>query len=80
MKVKELKNKYSDYTIELYGRPLKNEMIPYSYLPFGNLDNYEVKDVEIIEKEHLLYTYNFNNVRKINKVKGYVRAYIRKEV
>lgn len=77
MLVKELKEKYKDYEIELYGKSLKARTTPFSYLPIGNLDNWFVKETEIIEKEHDIFTFdNTFNFKKKEIIKGYVRAYI----
>lgn len=77
MLVKELYKKYKDYTILLYGKDLKHETTPFSYLPICNLDNWFVKEMEIIEEEHESFTFdNTFNFKKKEIIKGYVSAYI----
>jgi hypothetical protein len=79
MKVKEFMEKYKDYSIELVGRPLSQNAIPYTFLPRDKeLDECEVVEYETKEKEFVQHCYNLESQtwRKENK-KGYVRAYIK---
>lgn len=78
MKVKELRKKYKDYTIELYGKPLDREMIPYSYLPICNLENYNVIEIKVINKKHKEISFNLKTKsQKTKELKGFVQAYIK---
>lgn len=79
MKVKEFLEKYKDYSIEMFGRPLDQKTIPYTFLPKDKkLEECEVIDFDVKEKKFVQHCYNLKNQtwRKENK-KGYVRAYIK---
>ena len=77
---KELKKKYKDYDVEAFGRPLEEPTIPFTLLPKDKpLDDCEVVDFRVIEKEHTNYGVSFKTMKPIkpeNK-KGYVYVYVR---
>lgn len=80
MKVKELLKKYKDYTIEMQGKPLKEMVIPYTFLPKDKkLEECEVVDMEVVENEHKVVGVSFKDLKttKTEYKKGYVRAYIK---
>lgn len=79
MKVKELWKKYKDYSFELYGRPLDQRTIPYTFLPTDKeLGECEVVDCEVQEKEHEQYHFGMDGKYKTTEhLKGYVRAYVK---
>lgn len=80
MKVKQFFKKYKEYSIELQGKPLDQMVIPYTFLPKDKLLNEcEVVDYTIEEKEHEEHTISFSNLKcKSTKIKkGYIRAYIK---
>ena len=80
MKVKELYKKYNGYSIELYGRPLEQKTIPFTFLPLDRkeLMNMEVIELEVEEKEHEQHRFDLNGKYRLTEiVKGYVRAYIK---
>lgn len=80
MKVKEFLKKYKDYSIELQGKPLDQRVIPYTFLPKDKpLNECEVVDYTIEEKEHEEHAFNFSNLKyKSTEIKkGYIRAYVR---
>ena len=80
MKVKELKRKYKGYDIVLFGRPLSQPTIPFTLLPKNKtIDEMEVVEVKVIEKEFTQYGVSFNNLKPIKpKVfKGIVNAYVK---
>lgn len=80
MKVKEFLKKYKDYSIELFGRPLDQKTIPYTFLPKDkDLEECDVVDFEITEKEHIQYGVSFKTMKPIKPktIKGYARAYVK---
>ncbi len=77
MKVKELKEKYKNYTIELYGKPLSIQTIPFTHLPKGNLDDFTVVDFKIIQHEHEEKTFKFDKSIKTKKLNGFIEAYVK---
>ena len=83
MKVKELYKKYKDYSIELFGKPLEKQTIPFSFLPYGRkeLMNMEVVDIKIVEKPFDNYRFGFYNLeyKGTEHYKGTVMAYCIKE-
>ena len=80
MKYKELKKEYRNYSIEVYGRPLATPTIPFTMLPKDKpLDECEVVDYKIIEKEFIQTGVSFKTMKPIKpkKMKGYVRVYVK---
>lgn len=80
MTFKDLKKKYKDYSIELFGRPLDQKTIPYTFLPKDKpLEECEIVDMIVAEKEHIEYGVSFRTMKPIKpkKLKGYVRAYVK---
>lgn len=80
MKVKEFLKKYKDYSIELQGRPLDQMVIPYTFLPKDKpLNECEVVDYMIEEKEHEEHRFSFSNLKhkSTETKKGYIRAYVK---
>ena len=79
MKVKELYKKYKDYSIELFGRPLEQPTIPFTFLPDDKKerDNMEIAQIEIIEKEFKAPRYSFYDFKYkgTDYYKGVVKAY-----
>lgn len=77
---KELKKKYKDYSVEAFGRPLEEPTIPFTLLPKDKpLDDCEVVDYKVIEKEFTQYGVSFKTMKPIKpkKMKGYVYVYVR---
>lgn len=79
MTVKDLYNKYKDYTIMLFGKPLNVETAPFSNLPKDkNMYDCDVIDYKIINDEHGVTDYNIiNNTMVVKNRKGYIYAYIK---
>ena len=80
MKVKEFLKKYKEYSIELQGKPLDQMVIPYTHLPKDKpLNECEVVDYTIEEKEHEEHRFSFNDLKhKSTEIKkGYIRAYVK---
>lgn len=79
MKVKELWKEYNGYSFELFGKSLKQPTIPYTFLPRDKqLGECEVVEFEVDEKEHEQHSFNLaGEYQRTEKVKGYVRAYIK---
>lgn len=80
MKVKDFLKKHKDYSIELQGKPLDQMVIPYTHLPKDKLlDECEVVDYTIEEKEHEEHRFSFNDLKhKSTEIKkGYIRAYVK---
>ena len=79
MKVKDLYKKYKDYNIQLFGKPLDRETIPFSFLPFDRkeLMNMEVMDIKVEEKPFDSPRFGFPDLKfKGNDhYKGHVLAY-----
>ena len=83
MNVKELYNKYKNYDIMLFGKPLNKQTTPFSCLPTNikQLNSYIVKDIKI--ENESIETWNFNMDMKFigkQKYKGTIYAYVVKEV
>lgn len=77
---KDFRKKYKDYSIEAFGRPLDKPTIPFTLLPKDKpLDDCEVVDYKVIEKEHIVYGVSFKTMKPIKpkKMKGHVRVYVR---
>ena len=84
MKLKDLYKKYDpQYYICVFGKPLKQETIPFSHLPYDRkeLMNMEVIEMEIEEKEYTECGINFATMKptKPIKRKGNIYVYVRKE-
>ena len=79
MKVKDLYKKYNGYSFELFGRPLEQRTIPFTFLPKDKeLKECEVVDYIVEEKEFEQHCFNMaGEYKRTEKMKGYVRAYIR---
>lgn len=80
MKVKEFLKKYKDYSIELQGKPLDQMVTPYTFLPKDKpLNECEVIDYMIEEKEHEEHRFDFSNLKhkSTETKKGYIRAYVK---
>ena len=80
MKVKEFLEKYKDYSIKLQGKPLDQMVIPYTFLPKDKpLNECEVIDYVIEEKEHEEHIFSFSNLKhkSTETKKGYIRAYVK---
>lgn len=79
MKVKEVYNKYKDYCIYVYGKPLENRkyMTPFSYLPMNtDLGKLEVKDMIIEDNEIEISSFNLKMQFKGKvKYKGIIYIY-----
>lgn len=79
-KYKDLRKEYKDYSVEAFGRPLEEPTIPFTLLPKDKpLDECEVVDYKVIEKEFTQYGVSFKTMKPIKpkKMKGYVRVYVR---
>lgn len=82
MKVKQLYQKYKDYDILLFGKPLDKQTTPFSCLPVNmkQLNEYVVKDIKIENEQ--LEALNFDMSLKFKgkqKYKGTIYAYVGKE-
>lgn len=82
MKVKQLYQKYKDYDIMLFGKPLDKQTTPFSCLPVNmkQLNEYVVKDIKIENEQ--LEALNFDMSLKFKgkqKYKGTIYAYVGKE-
>ena len=79
MKVRELYKKFDGYSFELYGRPLEQPTIPFTFLPRDKeLMECDVVDYQVKEKEHEEHHFNMMGEYKLTEhKKGYVRAYIK---
>lgn len=83
MKVKALYKKFNEYDILLFGRPLEQQTIPFSFLPSDNkeLNEMKVAEYKVIEKYHEAPRFSIKlRYRGTDKYKGYVMAYCVKEV
>lgn len=83
MTVKELYNKYKGYDIILFGRPLDQKTIPFSFLPLGRkeLNSMIVKDYKVEDKPFDTPVFSFKDLKykKTEHYKGRVSAYCVKE-
>lgn len=80
MKVKELKKQYKGYDIVLFGRPLSQPTIPFTLLPKGKeIDEMEVVETNIIEKEFTQYGVSFKTMKPIKpkQMKGTINVYVK---
>lgn len=82
MKVKQLYQKYKNYDILLFGKPLDKQTTPFSCLPVNmkQLNEYVVKDIKIENEQ--LEALNFDMSLKFKgkqKYKGTIYAYVGKE-
>ena len=80
MKFKEFKKGYKDYSIEVYGKPLANPTIPFTFLPKDKpLDECEVVEYKVIKKEFFQYGVSFRTMKPIKPktMKGHVRVYVK---
>ena len=80
MKYKKLKKQYKDYSIEVYGKPLDKPTIPFTFLPKDkSLDECEVVDYKVEEREFVQYGVSFQTMKPIKpkQMKGYVRVYVK---
>ena len=82
MKVKQLYQKYKDYDIMLFGKPLDKQSTPFSCLPLNmkQLNEYVVKDIKIENEQVEALNFDMSLKFKGNqKYRGTVYAYVRKE-
>ena len=80
MTFKELKKKYKGYDIIAFGKPLDKKTIPFTFLPKDKtLDECEVADFKVEEKEQMIYGVSFKTMKQIKpyKIKGNVYCYVR---
>ena len=82
MKVKQLYQKYKNYDILLFGKPLDKQTTPFSCLPVNmkQLNEYVVKDIKIENEQ--VEALNFDMSLKFKgkqKYKGTIYAYVGKE-
>ena len=82
MKVKQLYQKYKDYDIMLFGKPLDKQTTPFSCLPadMKQLNEYVVIDIKIEDEN--VEALNFDMSLKFKgkqKYKGTIYAYVGKE-
>ena len=85
MKLKELYKKYDpEYYICVFGKPLSQQTIPFSHLPYNKkeLMNMEVVETEIEEKEYIEKGFSLVTMKptKPIKRKGNIYVYVKKEV
>lgn len=82
MSFKELTKKYKDYHVIAFGVPLKDKYhcTPFTRLPRDKeLDECEVVEYEVEEKEVTIYGVHFATMKPIKpyKIKGHVYCYVR---
>lgn len=80
MTFKELKDKYKGYDIIAFGRPLKQQTIPFTFLPKDKkLEECEVIDYKVEDKEYIQYGVSFKTMKPIKpkKIKGNVYCYVK---
>lgn len=79
MKVRDLYKNYKGYSIMLFGEPLLIKSIPFTHLPKNkDIDECEVIDYKVIDKEHDAQSFDLNLKHKeSNNIKGYIKAYIK---
>lgn len=77
MKVKELYEKYNGYSIMLFGKPLKEQTIPFSFLPKKPHFKMEVVDYKVDNNEAESISMNMGGKWRNNKCKGTVKAFVR---
>lgn len=79
MTVKELYKKYKEYHIELFGRPLNEETIPFSFLPIDKkkLDKMTVKELQVEKVNFTNTCYSLDGLKYqlTEEYKGIVKAY-----
>ena len=85
MKLKELYKKYSpDYYIMLFGKPLSQPTIPFTFIPDSKEEqmDMEVVEMKIEEKEYIEGGVSFKTMKptKSIKRKGNIYVYVKKEV
>ena len=83
MKVKQLYQKYKDYDIMLFGKPLDKQTTPFSCLPIDmkQLNEYVVKDIKIENEQVEALNFDMSLKFKGNqKYKGTIYAHVVKEV
>ena len=77
---KDFKKEYKDYSIEVFGKPLDTPTIPFTFLPKDKtLDECEIIDYKIIEKEFTQTGVSFKTMKPIKpkKMKGHILVYVR---
>lgn len=83
MKVKDLYNKYKDYNILLFGKPLEKQTIPFSFLPYDKkeLMNMEVVELKVEDKPFDSPRFGFTGLKYkgTDHYKGHVMAYCKGE-
>ena len=84
MKLKELYKKYDpEYYICVFGKPLKQKTIPFTFLPYdrNELMDMEVVEMEIEEKEYIESGISFATMKSIKPIKrkGNIYVYVRKK-
>ena len=82
MKLKDVYDKYSpDYYICVFGKPLNQNTIPFSHLPFdrNELMNMEVVEMKKEEKEYVESGISFKTMKptKPIKRKGNIYVYVK---
>lgn len=81
MKLKELYKQYSpDYSIIVFGKPLKERTIPFTLLPKDKeLMECEVVEIKKEEKEYIEYGVSFKTLKptKPIKRKGNIYVYVK---
>ena len=80
MTFKEIKNKYKDYNIVVFGRPLKEQTIPFTFLPKDKkLDDCEIIEMKKIDKEFIQTGVSFKTMKptKSELKKGHIYVYVK---
>lgn len=80
MKFKELREKYKNYNVVAFGRPLKQQTIPFTMLPKDKqLDDCEVVEIKKVDKEYFETSVEFKTMKKIKQEKknGHIYVYVK---
>ena len=80
MTVRELKNRYKRYDVILFGKPLGQPTIPFTFLPKDkSINDMEVIEFKVIEKPFTQYGVSFKDLQPIKPkaFKGTVYAYVK---
>ena len=80
MKLKELYKKYSEYNIVVFGKPLKQKTIPFTFLPQDKpLMECEVIEFKKKEKPYIEYGVSFTTMKPTKPIerKGHIYVYVK---
>lgn len=80
MKLKELYKKYGEYNIVVFGKPLKQKTIPFTFLPQDKpLMECEVIELQKKEKPYIEYGVSFTTMKSTKPIerKGHIYVYVK---